>query len=115
MHSFRKLMVAPGLDADLSTVMVADQVGHANPSETLNTYASSARPSRFTAQTIQNAVFPMPYRVTKTSGYEPWSSLLPFPRLLLCMRAFEECVTDISPRFRVRRSQMAAPRSGRPA
>ncbi|MET7772324.1 tyrosine-type recombinase/integrase [Nocardia sp. NPDC005366] len=57
-HSFRKLMVDLGLDAGLSAVMVADQVGHANPSETLNTYATRGRPSKRMAQTIQNAVFP---------------------------------------------------------
>ncbi|MEV0297919.1 hypothetical protein [Nocardia sp. NPDC050710] len=33
-HSFRKLLIDLGLDAGLSEVVVADQVGHANPSET---------------------------------------------------------------------------------
>jgi len=57
-HSFRKLLIDLGLDAELSAVMVADQVGHARPTETLNTYATRGRPSREMADVIQNAVFP---------------------------------------------------------
>lgn len=57
-HSFRKLMVDLGLDAGLSAVMVADQVGHANPTETLNTRAPRGRPSKTMATAIQNAVVP---------------------------------------------------------
>lgn len=45
-HSLHKLLIDLGLDAGLSAVMVADQVGHANPTETLNTYATRGRPSK---------------------------------------------------------------------
>ncbi|MBF6333375.1 site-specific integrase [Nocardia transvalensis] len=58
-HSFRKFVVDVGLDAKLSAALVADQVGHVNPTETLNTYASRRRrPTGAMANAIQNAVFP---------------------------------------------------------
>ncbi|WP_156370745.1 site-specific integrase [Nocardia arizonensis] len=57
-HSFRKLLIDLGLDAGLSAVMVADQVGHANPTETLNTYPTRGRANQQMADTIQNAVYP---------------------------------------------------------
>lgn len=44
-HSFRKFVVDVGLDAGLSAALVADQVGHVNPTQNLNTYASRRRPS----------------------------------------------------------------------
>ncbi|MEV6324533.1 tyrosine-type recombinase/integrase [Nocardia sp. NPDC051787] len=57
-HSFRKFVVDVGLDAGLSAALVADQVGHVNPTQTLNTYASRRRPSGKMAGVIQDAVFP---------------------------------------------------------
>ncbi|MGW4769840.1 hypothetical protein ACWEO2_17565 [Nocardia sp. NPDC004278] len=45
-HSFLKLLIDLGFDAKPSAVMVADQVGHANPTETLNTYPTRGRASK---------------------------------------------------------------------
>ncbi|MFG2186275.1 tyrosine recombinase XerC [Nocardia iowensis] len=58
-HSFRKFVVDVGLDAKLSAALVADLVGHVNPTQTLNTYASRRRrPNGAMAAAIQNALFP---------------------------------------------------------
>ncbi|WP_406236788.1 hypothetical protein [Nocardia sp. NBC_01009] len=57
-HSFRKLVVDLGPDAGLSAAIVADQVGQADPTETLRTYATRGRASKQMAAVIQNAVFP---------------------------------------------------------